>query len=115
MTKKITDLSAEEPTEGADTAYARTRMRSKFEVGGQAGELSATFKAETEGPADHADVSALGRGLGLACAIVLGLLPAIAVAVLCSYAGVAAWIAVGLPMVVWVLTTVFTTWYMRRR
>lgn len=115
MTKKITDLSAEEPTEGADTAYARTRMRSTFEVGGQAGEISATFKAETEGPAGHSDVSAFGRGLGLACAIVLGLLPAIGVALLCGYAGIAVWIAVGLPILVWVVTTVLTVWYMRRK
>lgn len=115
MTKKITDLSAEEPTEGADTAWARTRMKSKIEVGGQAGELSATFKAETEGPAGHRDVAAFGRGLGLGFAIILGLLPAVGVAVLCHLAAAAVWLTVGLPIAIWVATTALTIWYMRRK
>ena len=84
-------------------------------AGGQAGELSATFKAETEGPAGHRDVAAFGRGLGLGFAIILGLLPAVGVAVLCHLAAAAVWLTVGLPIAIWVATTALTIWYMRRK
>jgi hypothetical protein len=60
--------------------------------------LSASIRAETEGPADNSDVAAVGRGLGLAGTITLPLLPAAGVAGLCVLASVAPWLLVAPPL-----------------